>query len=157
MNRNNSIEGCEAKLFIVCPTLRMLLDGHPNPKEIASKSKIEYSNFMKACKLKRDVLLSTYIKCMNAYGRDLILLSLPKGIVESETSPEQGKGDWFYTITQEELIEIERKLHPRSQESLISKSVELLSQMVNRDEELKPLLFSVYQMLQKIFESDESE
>lgn len=157
MNRNNSIEGCDAKLFIVCPTLRMLLDNHPNPKEIASKSDMEYSNFIKVCKLKRDVLLSTYIKCVNAYGRDLVLLSLPKGIVESETSPEQGKGDWFYTITHEELIEVEHKLHPRSQESLISKSVELLDQMINGNEELKPLLFSVYQMLQKIFESDESE
>lgn len=37
---------------------RMLLDSHPNLKEAALKAHMEYSNYVKACKMERDMYLN---------------------------------------------------------------------------------------------------
>lgn len=63
----HSIEGCESKLFIVCPTLRMLFESHPNLKEAALKAHMEYSNYVKACKLDRDIFISTYLRLLSSH------------------------------------------------------------------------------------------
>lgn len=151
------IEGCDAKLFIVCPTLKMLLDNHRNPKEVACKAHMEYSNFIKSCKLERDMLISTYIKCLNAYDRDLVLLALPKGMVEDTISPDKNNGDWFYTITQNDFIQIIRHLYPNNQEALISKMEEFLLKITNEGDDLKPILISLYKSLGKALKINETE
>lgn len=98
--------------------------------------------------------LSSYMRCMNAYDRDLILLSVPKGIVESETSSGKKIGDWFYTITQEELIQIVRKLYLRDKDTMLLKLEWFVTQVLKHDDTLKPLLQSVHDLLNKVLQGN---
>lgn len=91
---------------------------------------------------------------MNAYDRDLILLSVPKGIVESETSPGKKTSDWFYTITQEELIQIVRKLYLRDKDTMLLKLEWFVTQVLRHDDTLKPLLQSVHDLLNKVLQGN---
>lgn len=47
-------------LYIVGPTLEILALSCTNLKEAAYTSGIEYSNFLKACKMENDIRISTY-------------------------------------------------------------------------------------------------
>ncbi len=76
-------QGC---LFIVCPTLEMRLRASSNLKRVAMNANMEYSNFIKACKLESNLNLRTYLKCAKAFDKEVVLLHLPSGFVESITT-----------------------------------------------------------------------
>ena len=79
-------------------------------KEVASKSGIEYSNFVKSCKMRKDLQVSTYLKCASGFGKDVIILHLPKGLVESMVELRQHHHKRYYTIEQQELFLILHKV-----------------------------------------------
>ena len=58
----------KGQLYISSPTLESLVLLCDNAKEAAHISGIEYSNFLKACKMEKDIRFSTYRKCAAGLG-----------------------------------------------------------------------------------------
>ena len=58
-------------LYISSPTLESLVLLCENAKEAAHISGIEYSNFLKACKMEKDIRFSTYRKCAAGLGKEV--------------------------------------------------------------------------------------
>ena len=74
-------------LFISSPTLEGLALLCENAKEAAHISGIEYSNFLKACKMEKDIRFSTYRKCAAGLGKEVLVIHLPLGTIESMIEP----------------------------------------------------------------------
>ena len=70
----------------------MMLASCDNVKQIAYDSGLDYSNFVKTCKFQRDIRLSTYQRCAEAFGMDTLILHLPLGAVESFASVQTTMG-----------------------------------------------------------------
>ena len=61
MNKNRPVKSArDRRLYVICPTLDMMLASCDNVKKIAYDSGLDYSNFVKTCKFQRDIRLSTY-------------------------------------------------------------------------------------------------
>ena len=74
-------------LYISSPTLEGLALLCENAKEAVHISGIEYSNFLKACKMEKDIRFSTYRKCAAGLGKEVLVIHLPLGNIESRLSP----------------------------------------------------------------------
>ena len=87
MNKNRPVKPArDRRLYVICPTLDMMLASCDNVKQLAYDSGLDYSNFVKTCKFQRDIRLSTYQRCAEAFGMDTLILHLPLGAVESFAS-----------------------------------------------------------------------
>ncbi len=76
----------KGRLYIASPTLESLMFSCYNVKDAASVSGIEYSNFVKACKLRQDIRISTYQRCASGLGMDVLIIHLPCGYIDSIAS-----------------------------------------------------------------------
>ncbi|KXB78687.1 hypothetical protein HMPREF3034_02356 [Prevotella sp. DNF00663] len=85
-SKNNNSEQ-NGHLYIGCPTLETLAFSCVNAKVAAHTSNIEYSNFLKACKMEKDIRLNTYRKCAAGLGKEVLIVHLPLGTIESMTKP----------------------------------------------------------------------
>ena len=108
LSRNMAMQNFKSKrkghLYIVCPTLEMLLSSCGNVKNAAGITDMEYSNFVKKCKLQQDIRIGTYQRCASGFNQDTLIIHLPTGLIESIASPKQHLSNRFYTIRQEEFI-----------------------------------------------------
>ena len=77
----------QGHLYISSPTLESLVLLCENAKEAAHISGIEYSNFLKACKMEKDIRFSTYRKCVAGLGKEVLVIHLPLGTIESMIEP----------------------------------------------------------------------
>jgi len=108
----------EGRLFIVLPTLEIMLSSCDNSKMKAQVAGMEYSNFRKHCKMQTDLRIDTYTKCASAFDMDVLLLHLPKGMIESLVHTTEDKDLRFFTIEKEDLIFfVEQALSGRSQKN----------------------------------------
>ncbi len=149
-------KGKQAKLYIVCPTLKMLLDSQNNIKDIAGKAQMDYSNFVKTCKLGKDIRLSTYFKCVSAFDRDLILLAIPMGLVESLITPRKKRGERFYTIEEKDLIKVFRMMYLQNSETLFLNFEYFLRRLTAEGEDMKKMILSISDLIQATLKTDES-
>ena len=149
------IQGCDSKLFIVCPTPRMLLENHPNLKEAALKARMEYSNYVKACKLDRDMFISTYLRLLSGHGKELVLLPLPQGTIESCIGIERGDSDWYYHVEYSAFLQLMHRLYMQEAEILMLRLEDMMLHIQNDNADLKSLLLSISHLLRKILEIDE--
>ena len=85
-NKNSNSEQ-KGHLYIGCPTPETLALSCVNAKDAAHTSSIEYSNFLKACKMEKDIRISTYRKCAAGLGKEVLIIHLPLGTIESMTKP----------------------------------------------------------------------
>ena len=96
------------RIFIVEPTLDTMLSTCSNVKMAANDGGFEYSNFVKTCKLEKDIRLSSLDKCA-AFDKDTLILHLPAGLIESVTNPKAHHKGGFYTIEEDELKKVLRE------------------------------------------------
>lgn len=89
----------EGRIFIVKPTIDMMLSTCINLKLVANLGDFEY----KTCKLGKDIRLSSLERCATAFGRDTLVIHLPAGLVESVTNPQVHHSGLFHTIEEAEL------------------------------------------------------
>lgn len=116
---------------------------------------MEYSNFMRTCKLEKDIQLTTYLKCMNAYDRDVILLSLPIGVVESEITLQKNNGEWYYTIEQADLLKIIHKVYMQDQDMFLVNVANFLNQIKSGDNDVRQTLLVIAELIQQTLRNDE--
>lgn len=93
-------------LYISSPTLEGLALLCENAKEAAHISGIEYSNFLKACKMEKDIRFSTYRKCAAGLGKEVLVIHLPLGTIESMIEPKTHVNGFYETIEQDKLIKV---------------------------------------------------
>lgn len=99
----------KGELFVVCPTLDMMLASCDNIKDAAHKGGYEYSNFLKACKLETDVRISTYQKCAATFEKDVLIIHLPVGLIDSVVSSTSHLSNRCYTIMEADCAHIFRE------------------------------------------------
>ena len=85
----------EGRLFIVLPTLEDMLSFCKDSKMKAQVAGMEYSNFRKHCRMQTDLRIDTYTKCASAFDMDVLLLHLPKGMIESLVHTTEDKDHSF--------------------------------------------------------------
>lgn len=154
-NIEHLIEGCDSKLFIVCPTPRTLLESHPNLKGAALKAHMEYSNYVKACKMGRDMYISTYLRLLSGHDLELVLLPLPIGTIESCIRIKEGDGGWYYQIEYSSFLELMYKTYLKEAKVLMLRLEETLLHIPNDNSDLKPLLGSIFNLLRKVLDHNE--
>ena len=154
-NNDNNLEqkGC---LYISTPTLETLVLSCINVKDAAHASGIEYSNFLKACKLEKNIRLSTYRKCAAGLGMDVLIVHLPHDIVRKLVKSKPHVRNRYETIEQDEVIEIFR-------ESMLGGGMridELLTEFINhltkheKDHLMRPFLMAIIELCQKLIDED---
>jgi len=62
MNTKKQNSGSNAKFYVVLPTLEIMLSASKNCKLRAGYANMEYSNFMKHCKMQTDLRINTYTR-----------------------------------------------------------------------------------------------
>ena len=110
MNTKKQNSGSNAKFYVVLPTLEIMLSASKNCKLRAGYANMEYSNFMKHCKMQTDLRINTYARCAAAFDMDVLLIHLPKGMIESMIATTPHKSLRFSTMEQEDLIVILNRL-----------------------------------------------
>ena len=153
-NNDNNLEqkGC---LYICTPTLETLVLPCINVKDAEHASGIEYSNFLKACKLEKDIRLSTYRKCAAGLGMDVLIVHLPHDIVRKLVKSKPHARNRYETIEQDEIIEIFR-------ESMLGgmRIDELLTEFIThltkheKDHLMRPFLMAIVELCQKLIDED---
>ena len=96
-SKNNNSEQ-KGHLYIGCPTLETLALSCVNAKDAAHTSSIEYSNFLKACKMEKDIRFSTYRKCAAGLGKEVLVIHLPLGTIGSMIEPKTHVNGFYETI-----------------------------------------------------------
>ena len=153
-NNDNNLEqkGC---LYICTPTLETLVLPCINVKDAEHASGIEYSNFLKACKLEKDIRLSTYRKCAAGLGMDVLIVHLPHDIVRKLINSKPHARNRYETIEQDEIIEIFR-------ESMLGgmRIDELLTEFIThltkheKDHLMRPFLMAIVELCQKLIDEE---
>ena len=77
MKTKKQNSGSNAKFYVVLPTLEIMLSASKNCKLRAGYADMEYSNFMKHCKMQTDLRINTYARCAAAFDLSLIHISEP--------------------------------------------------------------------------------
>ena len=122
----------EGRLFIVLPTLETMLSSCDNSKMRAQGAGMEYSNFRKHCKMQTDLRIETYTKCASAFDMDVLLLHLPKGMIESLVHTTEDKDHSFFTIEKEDLIFLLNKLCHVDHKRMIQHIIFLANRIVKK-------------------------
>lgn len=76
----------KARIVIVTPTIEELLLNSNNSKEVSYRADIEGSNLSKACRLDKDVRLSTYARCTSAFEMDTVIFHAAPQIIDKLSS-----------------------------------------------------------------------
>ena len=149
----------KGRLFIVCPTLDMLLASCDNIKKAADDGGIEYSNFVKNCKLEKDLRISTYLKCAYALGKDMLIIHLTYGIIDSIVKTRKNISNRCQIVEEKDLLRILRKLY-QFDKSQILLHLELFLMSLREqqnEEDLKRSLLSLLKFILKILNQDECD
>lgn len=153
MNKNRPVKPArDRRLYVICPTLDMMLASCDNVKQIAYDCGLDYSNFVKTCKFQRDIRLSTYQRCAEAFGMDTLILHLPLGAVESFASVQTHHGNQCLMVQKEDLLRILRHFHPLDIDDTLSNIERLIEIFLKETEhdllkKLLPLLAETFQTL----------
>ena len=98
-------------MYIVRPTLETLMSSCDDCKARAGMVELEYSNFRKQCKMRQNMGIETYAKCAAAFDRDVLIIHLPKGMMdETGIRPVMHDDGRHFTIEKEDLISLLNRL-----------------------------------------------
>lgn len=142
-------------LYIVRPTLEAMLATCENCKHKAHIADMEYSNFIKHCKMKQDLRIDTYVKCASAFNKDVLLLHLPKGLIESVVDSVLHDNHRFSTIEHHDLIFILNEICQADRKRVLQHIIHFLHQIEetgkssNPSHFLKLIIDFIHQVLER--------
>jgi hypothetical protein len=143
-------------VFIAMPTLEIMLLSCKNRKEQADIANMEYSNFIKHCKMRTDIRLDTYARCASAFDMDVLLVHFPKGIIDSLVKSDPHESMRFSAIEKEDLAIIMNNLlsldHKVITEYFISNLYNVKqNNKADNDNDIMPLLINFLQQIIEIY------
>ena len=138
------------------PTLETLALSCVNAKEAAHTSSIEYSNFLKACKLEKDIRLSTYRRCAAGLGKEVLIIHLSLGTIELMTKPKAHVKNLYETIERDELIKVLMKVMPSDRMKIVNFIEEFKGHLTRHDKEnlMKPFMSAIVELCQNLLNDD---
>ena len=156
MANKNSNSKQKGHLYIGSPTLETLALSCVNAKDAAHTSSIEYSNFLKACKLEKDIRLSTYRRCAAGLGKEVLIIHLPLETIESMTKPKAHVKNLYETIERDELIKVLMKVMPSDGMKIVNFMEEFKGHLTRHDKEnlMKPFLSAIVELCQNLLNDD---
>ena len=157
MDKKMTPQKGEGRLFIVLPTLEIMLSSCDNSKMRAQVASMEYSNFRKHCKMQTDLRIDTYTKCASAFDMDVLLLHLPKGMIESLVHTTEDKDRRFFTIEKEDLIFLLNRLCQVDHKRMIQHIILLANRIVKKQDNLstfRDLMEAIEKLVQKLMRDD---
>ena len=119
-------------VFIAMPTLDIMISSCNNCKEQADIANMEYSNFMKHCKMRTDIRLNTYARCASAFDMDVMLIHLPKGLIDSLVKPSLHDTGRFSSIDKDDLNFIMNKISNANPKLISNHFIKKLYQVEER-------------------------
>lgn len=131
--------------YFAHPTLVDLLRKNNNPKSISDLAGMEYSNFMKTCKIDRNMGIETISKCADAFGMDVIMILIPKDVIAENIKPSLSANKAYNTIEREDLIYILNRLCRIDRKRMEQHVLQLVFQLCN-----KKFLAHNHSLIQKI-------
>lgn len=146
-NKNSNSEQ-KGHPYTGSPTLETLVVSSTNAKNTAHEGSIEYSNFLKVCKMEKDIRLSTYQKCAAGLGMAVLIVYLPSGIIERHTNLKPHIDNRYETIKQDELIRFFRELMLDGRMRIDELMIEFINNL-NKDERdhlMKPFLSAIVEL-----------
>lgn len=143
-------------LYISSPTLESLVLLCENAKEAAHISGIEYSNFLKACKMEKDIRFSTYRKCAAGLGKEVLVIRLPLGTIESMIEPKTHVNGFYETIEQDKLIKVLMAVMPSDGIKIFNFMEDFKKHLTSHDKEhlMKPFLSAIINLCQTLLKED---
>ena len=102
MNNHNRT-GEVWRVYIAGDTLEMKCANCDNLKEVAYGVDMDFSNFLKQCKMQADIRLGTCARCAAAFDMDIVMFYLPKGLIDV-VQPVYHKNRHYATIKEEDLL-----------------------------------------------------
>ncbi|MCG2649609.1 hypothetical protein JJE65_09455 [Alloprevotella tannerae] len=146
----------KGRLFIVLPTLEIMLSSCDNSKMKAQIAGMEYSNFLKHCKMQANLRIETYTKCAAAFDMDVLLLHLPKGMIDSLVHSSSDKSHRFFTIEREDLIFLLNELCQVDHKRMIQHIIHLIHLIEKQDNlsELHNLVKAIEELIKKLMCDD---
>jgi len=132
-------------LYISSPTLEC-----ENAKEAAHISGIEYSNFLKACKMEKDIRFSTYRKCAAGLGKEVLVIHLPLGTIESMIEPKTHVNGFYETIEQDKLIKVLMAVMPSDGIKIFN----FMEDFHDKEHLMKPFLSAIINLCQTLLKED---
>ena len=157
MDKKMTPQKGEGRLFIVLPTLEIMLSSCDNSKMRAQVAGMEYSNFRKHCKMQTDLRIDTYTKCASAFDMDVLLLHLLKGMIESLVHTTEDKDLRFFTIEKEDLIFLLNRLCQVDHKRMIQHIILLANRIVKKQDNLstfRNLMAAIEELIQKLMRDD---
>lgn len=131
--------------YFIKPTLADLLRTSHNLKSISDLAGMEYSNFMKTCKIDRNMGIETISKCANAFGMDVIMILISKDVIAENIKPSLSANKAYNTIEREDLIYILNRLCRIDRKRMEQHVFQLIFQLCN-----KKFLAHNHSLIQKI-------
>ena len=146
----------KGRLFIVLPTLEIMLSSCDNSKMKAQIAGMEYSNFLKHCKMQANLRIETYTKCAAAFDMDVLLLHLPKGMIDSLVHSSSDKSHRFFTIEREDLIFLLNELCQVDHKRMFQHIIHLIHLIEKQDNlsELHDLVKAIEELIKKLMRDD---
>ena len=143
-------------LYISSPTLEGLALLCENAKKAAHISGIEYSNFLKACKMEKDIRFSTYRKCAAGLGKEVLVIHLPLGTIESMIEPKNHVNGFYETIEQDKLIKVLMAVMPSDGIKIFNFMEDFKKHLTSHDKEhlMKPFLSAIINLCQTLLKED---
>ena len=143
-------------LYISSPTLEGLALLCENAKKAAHISGIEYSNFLKACKMEKDIRFSTYRKCAAGLGKEVLVIHLPLGTIESMIEPKTHVNGFYETIEQDKLIKVLMAVMPSDGMKIFNFMEDFKKHLTSHDKEhlMKPFLSAIINLCQTLLKED---
>lgn len=129
----------ERCVYIVGESLEMMCAQCDNLKERADLADMEYSNFLKACKMKRHITLDTYRRCVSAFDKDVVIFHSPKGVIDYLKIGYK-KNRVYTTIAKEDIIPLLYALQMEQVEKMMLNSYWFSRYLEDQPESLGKIL-----------------
>ena len=101
--------------------------------------------------------LTPYTKCASAFDMDVLLLHLPKGMIESLVHTTENKDHRFFTIEKEDLIFLLNRLCQVDHKRMIQHIILLANRIVKKQDNLstfRDLMAAIEELIQKLMRDD---
>ena len=107
--------------------------------------------------MQTDLRIATYTKCASAFDMDVLLLHLPKGMIESLVHTTEDKDHRFFTIEKEDLIFLLNRLCHVEHKRMIQHIILLAHRVVKKQGNLSTfhdLIEAIEKLIKKLMRDD---
>ena len=124
-------------LYILEKSLEQILEQRIDKKEIAYNIDQDYSNFSKMCRLSTNPTIGSYVDCAQAFDLDVLIIHLPKGLIENSVMVQPNPSDRFKLLSSSDLITLVNKMGLINRQKIEQQLLFILSQELKQESSIR--------------------